>query len=100
MSENTQNHKNRLLDLEGTFYEKHEKSQKVRIRLTLPGTDKSTFCCDFGIPKNPTRDKCLPAGTQKWCVYTVLVGMGGSRGIVAQTDTHTNRLNPFETYLS
>ena len=66
MSENTQNHKNRLLDLEGTFCEKHEKSQKVRIRLTLPGTDKSTFCCDFGIPKNPTRDKCLPAGTQKW----------------------------------
>ena len=51
MSENTQNDKNRLLDLEGTFCEKHEKSQKVRIRLTLPGTDKSTFFVISGSSK-------------------------------------------------
>ena len=96
MSEKTQNHKNRPLYLEGTFYEKHEKSQKIRIRLTLPGTDKSTFCCDFGIPKNPTRDNYVIASRRPKVAVSMLVGMGGSRGIV----THTNTLDPFETALS
>ena len=96
MSENTQNHKKHLLDLEGTFCEKHEKSQKVRIRLTLPGTDKSTFCCDFGIPKNPTRDMCLPADAQKWCARCLYPWAVRAECV----DTHTNTLNPFETYLS
>ena len=83
-------------DLEETFCEKREIPQICRIRLILPGTDKSKSFDDFGIPKNPTRDKCLPAGTQKSryrCLYPWVVR-------AEFVDTQTNTHKPFETIIS
>ena len=97
MPENTQNHKNRLQYIAETFCEKHEKIENCWIRLTLPGTVKSKTSCNFGIPKNPTRNMCLISATKSGVIYACTLGRFARNCV---TDGQTNRLNPFETTTS
>ena len=95
MSENTQNHKNRLLDLEGTFCEKHEKSQNCRIRLTLPGTDKSTFFFAFsGASEIQRANRPRVEAPKSGGIDAYTLGWFAWNSV---SHRHTNRLNPFET---
>ena len=91
MSENTQNHKNPLYNVEETFCEKREKPQNFRIRLTLPQSLSRVFF-RFWDPQKSKTKYVLDICNEKWryrCLYPWAV-----RAELSYSQTDLTRLKP------